>query len=129
MALNFENVELARDMQDMRIRKKKRQTIRPFPGSLFLAKTSGVSRIPLKAAVNGKAPQRYTQKQARPALSPLKSICRQWILLCFITTSVLMLLSFSCMVMGYISTCLKSQARLQKPFVSIWDSSSNWKHL
>ncbi|XP_071352641.1 breast cancer type 2 susceptibility protein isoform X2 [Trachinotus anak] len=63
MFLNLANVELARDMQDMRIRKKKRQTIRPFPGSLFLTKTSGVSRIPLKAAVNGKLPARYTQKQ------------------------------------------------------------------
>uniref|UniRef100_A0A3B4UCS1 BRCA2 DNA repair associated n=1 Tax=Seriola dumerili TaxID=41447 RepID=A0A3B4UCS1_SERDU len=63
MFLNLENVELARDMQDMRIRKKKRQTIRPFPGSLFLTKTSGVSRIPLKAAVNGKPPARYTLKQ------------------------------------------------------------------
>lgn len=61
---NLENIELARDMQDMRIRKKKRQTVRPLPGSLFLMKTSGVSRIPLKAAVNGKSPARYTQKQA-----------------------------------------------------------------
>ncbi|KAF3693199.1 Breast cancer type 2 susceptibility protein Fanconi anemia group D1 protein [Channa argus] len=39
---NLENLELARDMQDMRIRKKKRQTIRPLPGSLFLTKTSGL---------------------------------------------------------------------------------------
>lgn len=68
MFLSVHNVELARDMQDMRIRKKKRQTIRPLPGSLFLTKTSGVSRIPLKAAVNGKPPARYTQKQARPEL-------------------------------------------------------------
>ncbi|KAI9547923.1 hypothetical protein NQZ68_012940 [Dissostichus eleginoides] len=60
---NCPNVELARDMQDMRIRKKKRQTIRPLPGSLFLTKTLGVSRIPLKAAVNGKPPAIYTQKQ------------------------------------------------------------------
>ncbi|XP_037632124.1 breast cancer type 2 susceptibility protein isoform X2 [Sebastes umbrosus] len=59
----LQNVELARDMQDMRIRKKKRQTIRPLPGSLFLTKTSGVSRIPLKAAGNGKPPARYSQKQ------------------------------------------------------------------
>eukprot|EP00064_Thunnus_orientalis_P019415 superscaffoldBa00004853_g19533 len=59
----LENIELARDMQDMRIRKKKRQTIRPLPGSLFLTKTSGVSRIPLKDAVNGKPPAKYTQKQ------------------------------------------------------------------
>uniref|UniRef100_A0A8C9YT01 BRCA2 DNA repair associated n=1 Tax=Sander lucioperca TaxID=283035 RepID=A0A8C9YT01_SANLU len=60
---DLHNVELARDMQDMRIRKKKRQTIRPLPGSLFLTKTSGLPRIPLKAAVNGKPPARYTQKQ------------------------------------------------------------------
>uniref|UniRef100_UPI0037E81BE9 breast cancer type 2 susceptibility protein-like n=1 Tax=Semicossyphus pulcher TaxID=241346 RepID=UPI0037E81BE9 len=63
MLKNLHNVELARDMQDMRIRKKKRQTIRPLPGSLFLTKTSGVSRIPLKAAVNGKPPAKFTQKQ------------------------------------------------------------------
>lgn len=65
MFQNLHNVELARDMQDMRLRKKKRQTIRPLPGSLFLTKTSGVPRIPLKAAVNRKPPARYTQKQAR----------------------------------------------------------------
>ncbi|XP_041849771.1 breast cancer type 2 susceptibility protein isoform X2 [Melanotaenia boesemani] len=60
---NLENIELARDMQDMRIRKKKRQTIRPLPGSLFLTKTSGVMRIPLKVAVNGKPPTRCTSEQ------------------------------------------------------------------
>ncbi|XP_074535553.1 breast cancer type 2 susceptibility protein isoform X2 [Halichoeres trimaculatus] len=63
MLQNLHNIELARDMQDMRIRKKKRQTIRPLPGSLFLTRTSGVSRIQLKAAVNGRHPGRYTQKQ------------------------------------------------------------------
>ncbi|KAM8902703.1 breast cancer type 2 susceptibility protein isoform 2-T3 [Spinachia spinachia] len=60
---NLPNVQLARDMQDMRIRKKKRQTIRPLPGSLFLTKTSGVTRIPLKAAVHGRPPARYTPQQ------------------------------------------------------------------
>ncbi|XP_072248251.1 breast cancer type 2 susceptibility protein [Leuresthes tenuis] len=60
---NLQNIELARDMQDMRIRKKKRQNIRPLPGSLFLTKTSGVARIPLKVAVNGKPPARYTSEQ------------------------------------------------------------------
>uniref|UniRef100_A0A3Q3E6E1 BRCA2 DNA repair associated n=1 Tax=Labrus bergylta TaxID=56723 RepID=A0A3Q3E6E1_9LABR len=63
MLQNLHNIELARDMQDMRIRKKKRQTIRPLPGSLFLTKTSGVPRLKLKAAVNGKPPARYTTKQ------------------------------------------------------------------
>ena len=76
---NVPNVELARDMQDMRIRKKKRQTIRPLPGSLFLTKTSGVSRIPLKAAVNGKPPAIYTQKQARPEV-----FCKRMLLFLFI---------------------------------------------
>lgn len=66
---SLENIELARDMQDMRIRKKKRQNIRPLPGSLFLTKTSGVARIPLKAAVKGKTPGRYTPNQARLQLS------------------------------------------------------------
>ncbi|XP_039453877.1 breast cancer type 2 susceptibility protein isoform X1 [Oreochromis aureus] len=60
---NLQNTELAQDMQDMRIRKKKRQNIRPLPGSLYLKKTSGVPRIPLKAAVNGKIPGRYTPKK------------------------------------------------------------------
>ncbi|KAM4627618.1 breast cancer type 2 susceptibility protein [Polymixia lowei] len=63
MVRDLQSLQLARDMQDMRIRKKKRQTIRPLPGSVFLAKTSGVDRIPLRAAVNGWFPARYTQKQ------------------------------------------------------------------
>ncbi|XP_044058562.1 breast cancer type 2 susceptibility protein isoform X2 [Siniperca chuatsi] len=63
MFQDLHSLELARDMQDMRIRKKKRQTIRPLPGSLFLTKTSGVLRISLKTAVNGQPPARYTPKQ------------------------------------------------------------------
>ncbi|KAM3874721.1 breast cancer type 2 susceptibility protein [Diretmus argenteus] len=59
----FQKVQLARDMQDMRIRKKKRQTIRPLPGSLFLAKTSGVERIPLRDAVRGQSPSQHSPKQ------------------------------------------------------------------
>ncbi|CAN9511619.1 unnamed protein product [Ophioblennius macclurei] len=57
---NLENTALARDLQDMRIRKKKRQKVRALPGSLFLRKTSGEQKIPLKAAVEGKAPGKYT---------------------------------------------------------------------
>ncbi|XP_057695654.1 breast cancer type 2 susceptibility protein isoform X2 [Corythoichthys intestinalis] len=59
----LENVELAQDMQDMRIRKKKRQTIKPLPGSLFRTKTSGEMRISFKDAVRGRTPGRFTQKQ------------------------------------------------------------------
>ncbi|XP_036393591.1 breast cancer type 2 susceptibility protein [Megalops cyprinoides] len=59
----IENLQLARDMQDMRIRKKKRQTVRPQPGSLFLAKTSGVTRVSLRSAVGGACPVRHTQEE------------------------------------------------------------------
>lgn len=58
---NLENIQLARKMQDIRIRKKK--TIQPLPGSLFLTKTSQVARVTLRTAVNGETPQKYTQKQ------------------------------------------------------------------
>lgn len=56
-------LDLARDMQDMRLRKKKRQTIRPLPGSLYLAKTSGVPRIGLRFAVGCKCPSQYTKEE------------------------------------------------------------------
>ncbi|XP_072547596.1 breast cancer type 2 susceptibility protein isoform X2 [Salminus brasiliensis] len=58
-----QSLELARDMQDMRIRKKKRQTIRPLPGSIYLAKTSGVTRISLREAVKYKCPLHHTQEK------------------------------------------------------------------
>lgn len=53
-------------MQDMRIRKKKRQTIRPLLGKLFLTKASAASRMPFKTAGAGKPPGRYTRQQVRP---------------------------------------------------------------
>ncbi|KAI7801012.1 breast cancer type 2 susceptibility protein [Triplophysa rosa] len=55
--------QLARDMQDMRLRKKKRQTIRPLPGRIYLAKNSGVSRISLRDAVGHKCPVRYCPEE------------------------------------------------------------------
>lgn len=58
-----ESLQLARDMQDMRLRKKKRQTIRPVPGSLYIAKTSGVSRKSLRDAVGCTCPGQYTQDE------------------------------------------------------------------
>uniref|UniRef100_A0AAV2LBL0 Tower domain-containing protein n=1 Tax=Knipowitschia caucasica TaxID=637954 RepID=A0AAV2LBL0_KNICA len=54
--------DLARDLQDMRIRKKRRQTIRALPGSVFLSKTSGLKRLSLRAAMNG-TPQKYSPKE------------------------------------------------------------------
>ncbi|XP_077578934.1 breast cancer type 2 susceptibility protein [Stigmatopora nigra] len=59
----LEKIQLAQNMQDMRIRKKKRQTIRPLPGSLFQTKNSAGTRISLKDSVHGRTPGRYTQKQ------------------------------------------------------------------
>ncbi|XP_077467699.1 breast cancer type 2 susceptibility protein [Stigmatopora argus] len=59
----LEKIVLAQNIQDMRIRKKKRQTIKPLPGSLFRTKSLGETRISLKDLVHGRTPGRYTQKQ------------------------------------------------------------------
>uniref|UniRef100_A0A673TDI8 BRCA2 DNA repair associated n=1 Tax=Suricata suricatta TaxID=37032 RepID=A0A673TDI8_SURSU len=53
----------ARDIQDMRIKEKQRQHIFPQPGSLYLAKTSTVPRISLRAAVEGQVPSACSHKQ------------------------------------------------------------------
>ncbi|KAI5099185.1 breast cancer type 2 susceptibility protein, partial [Silurus meridionalis] len=58
-----QSLELARDMQNMRIRKKKRQRVRPLPGTFYLAKTSGVSRVSLKEAAGYKRPELYTEEK------------------------------------------------------------------
>uniref|UniRef100_A0A8C1X383 BRCA2 DNA repair associated n=1 Tax=Cyprinus carpio TaxID=7962 RepID=A0A8C1X383_CYPCA len=58
-----ETLNLARDMQDMRLRKKKKQSIRPLPGSLYRAKTSHVPRTGLRDAVGRKCPGQYTQEE------------------------------------------------------------------
>ncbi|KAK7877718.1 hypothetical protein WMY93_031578 [Mugilogobius chulae] len=47
----------------MRIRKKKRQTIRALPGRVFRTKSSQVKRLSFRDAVNGQAPQKYSQKE------------------------------------------------------------------
>ncbi|XP_027413253.1 breast cancer type 2 susceptibility protein isoform X2 [Bos indicus x Bos taurus] len=57
------NLQNARDIQDMRIRKKQRQCIFPQPGSLYLAKTSTMPRIPLREAVEGRIPSACSHKQ------------------------------------------------------------------
>ncbi|KAG5837519.1 hypothetical protein ANANG_G00240150 [Anguilla anguilla] len=59
----LQNLQLARDLQDMRIRKKRRQAVRPQPGCLLLAKTSGVARVPLRSAVGGRCPGLHTPKE------------------------------------------------------------------
>ncbi|XP_036107245.1 breast cancer type 2 susceptibility protein isoform X1 [Molossus molossus] len=57
------NLQNARDIQDMRIKKKHRQHIFPQPGSLYLAKTSTVPRISLKEAVEGQIPSACSHEQ------------------------------------------------------------------
>ncbi|XP_036893066.1 breast cancer type 2 susceptibility protein isoform X2 [Sturnira hondurensis] len=57
------NLQTARDMQNMRIKKKHGQHIFPQPGSLYLAKTSSMPRISLKAAVEGQVPSACSHKQ------------------------------------------------------------------
>ncbi|XP_011920021.1 PREDICTED: breast cancer type 2 susceptibility protein isoform X1 [Cercocebus atys] len=57
------SLQNARDIQDMRIKKKQRQRIFPQPGSLYLAKTSTLPRISLKAAVGGQVPSACSHKQ------------------------------------------------------------------
>ncbi|XP_053312342.1 breast cancer type 2 susceptibility protein [Spea bombifrons] len=53
----------ARDMQEMRLRKKQRQKIKPQPGSMYLLKTSSAARIPLLSAVYNKRPTKYSKEQ------------------------------------------------------------------
>ncbi|XP_055100853.1 breast cancer type 2 susceptibility protein isoform X2 [Symphalangus syndactylus] len=57
------SLQNARDIQDMRIKKKQRQRIFPQPGSLYLAKTSTLPRISLKAAVGRQVPSACSHKQ------------------------------------------------------------------
>ncbi|NXT76292.1 BRCA2 protein, partial [Zapornia atra] len=54
------NLRCARDLQEMRIKKKYRQNIRSQPGSLYVIKTSARNRISMKAAVEEKFPHFYS---------------------------------------------------------------------
>ncbi|TRY66003.1 hypothetical protein DNTS_003782, partial [Danionella cerebrum] len=58
-----DTLELARSMQEMRLRKKKRQTIHPVPGSIYTSKTSGIPRTRLRDAVGGRCPGQYTKEE------------------------------------------------------------------
>ncbi|KAM8852937.1 breast cancer type 2 susceptibility protein [Synchiropus picturatus] len=61
--VTLESIQLAQSMQEMRIRKKRRQTIRPQPGTLFTTRTSGAPRLTWKTAVGGRAPAKYVAHQ------------------------------------------------------------------
>ncbi|ETE68379.1 Breast cancer type 2 susceptibility protein-like protein, partial [Ophiophagus hannah] len=57
-------LQYARNLQQIRITKKQDQIIHPQPGSLYLVKrSSGLCRIPLKAAVKEKLPEFYSNEQ------------------------------------------------------------------
>ncbi|XP_039729009.1 breast cancer type 2 susceptibility protein isoform X1 [Pteropus medius] len=57
------SLQNARDMQDMRIKKKHGQRVCPQPGSLSLARASGMPRVPLRAAVGGRPPSACPPEQ------------------------------------------------------------------
>ncbi|XP_073439287.1 breast cancer type 2 susceptibility protein isoform X2 [Dendrobates tinctorius] len=57
------NICYARDMQEMRIRKKQRQNIKPQPGLLYRQKNASTNRISLVAAVERRQPTKYTSAE------------------------------------------------------------------
>ncbi|KFV44280.1 Breast cancer type 2 susceptibility protein, partial [Tyto alba] len=57
------NLRCAREMQEMRIKKKYRQNISSQPGSLYVIKTSARNRISLKTAVEEKSPSFYSMEE------------------------------------------------------------------
>lgn len=103
-------IQLAGEMQAMRIRKKKRQTIRPTPGSLFLAKTSGMARVSLRAAVRYMYPRRHSEKRVGKSgfhcfESVLHTICHCNTLYIHV---VMFFFSISCTCMVWPPRCAKS---------------------
>uniref|UniRef100_A0A8C3R207 BRCA2 DNA repair associated n=1 Tax=Cyanoderma ruficeps TaxID=181631 RepID=A0A8C3R207_9PASS len=63
MAKMVTNLRCARDLQEMRIKKKCRQNIRSQPGTLYVIKTSASNRISLKTAVEEKSPSFYSTEE------------------------------------------------------------------
>ncbi|NXJ14673.1 BRCA2 protein, partial [Odontophorus gujanensis] len=57
------NLRCARDLQEMRIKKKYRQNISPQPGSLYVIKTSARNRISLKTAVEEETPRFHSKEK------------------------------------------------------------------
>ncbi|XP_066032067.1 breast cancer type 2 susceptibility protein [Chamaea fasciata] len=63
MARMVTNLRCARDLQEMRIKKKCRQNTRSQPGTLYVIKTSASNRISLKTAVEEKSPSFYSTEE------------------------------------------------------------------
>ncbi|NWX45505.1 BRCA2 protein, partial [Steatornis caripensis] len=57
------NLRCARDLQEMRIKKKYRQNISSQPGSLYVIKTSARNRLTLKTAVEEKSPSFHSAEE------------------------------------------------------------------
>ncbi|XP_040607357.1 LOW QUALITY PROTEIN: breast cancer type 2 susceptibility protein [Mesocricetus auratus] len=57
------SLQNARDLQNIRIKKKERHQLCPQPGSLYLTKSSTLPRISLQAAVGGRLPSACSHKQ------------------------------------------------------------------
>ncbi|XP_040196374.1 breast cancer type 2 susceptibility protein isoform X2 [Rana temporaria] len=57
------SLHCARDLQEMRVRKKQRQNIKPYSGSLYGLKATSTDRITLISAVQGKLPTMYPKEQ------------------------------------------------------------------
>ncbi|KAK1203204.1 BRCA2 protein, partial [Pygoscelis papua] len=57
------NLRCARDLQEMRIKKKYKHNISSQPGSLYVIKTSARNRISLKTAVEEKSPRFYSAEE------------------------------------------------------------------
>lgn len=57
------NLRCARDLQEMRIKKKYKQNVSSQPGSLYVIKTSVRNRISLKTAVEEKIPCFYSAEE------------------------------------------------------------------
>ncbi|XP_072119031.1 breast cancer type 2 susceptibility protein isoform X1 [Mobula birostris] len=58
----IQNWHHARNLQEMRLMKKKRQTVHPLPGSLYRSKTCS-SKLSLHTSVEGKAPTHFTKEK------------------------------------------------------------------
>ncbi|XP_068868421.1 breast cancer type 2 susceptibility protein isoform X5 [Aphelocoma coerulescens] len=63
MARMVTNLRCARDLQEMRIKKKCRQNIRSQPGTLYVIKASASNRISLKTAVEETSPSFYSTEE------------------------------------------------------------------
>ena len=124
--MDLQSLQLALDMQSMRLRKKKRQNIRPVPGSLFLAKTSGVPRVALREAVRGRCPVQHTQKQVGQHGMKSRESSHSCSDSDDARTKDRTFLSFSsCMDTECISACVRSAARMQSLFVFTANTFSN----